>query len=381
MRVLVIGSGAREHALCASLRASPSVDAVLCAPGNQASRAMRRSTRGGHEHVDGLTALATRERVDLVVVGPEGPLVTGIADRLSDAGDAVLRPRRSRSPPRRIEGVLQGLHGAPRDPHGGLRALRLDFEAAAAYVRAANHRVVVKADGLAAGKGVVVCDTVDDADRRARPDRAPKARLRRRGSATVVVEERLSGPEISLHVVADGERFVVLGAAQDHKRLRDGDEGPNTGGMGAYSPVPVFTTALVSRGSAQRWSSPRCAASCAKARPFRGVLFVGLMVEESGTPKVLEYNVRFGDPECAVLLARLDGDLAADCSTPRREVALDDDAVRVRDDASIGVVIAAEGYPDAPRDGRHDSRRRARRRRWRTPMCITPAPGASTANG
>lgn len=346
MRVLVVGSGSREHALSDRLRGSPSVTDILCAPGNAGiARDVRVADVPAHD-VEALAALARDERVDLVVVGPEAPLVGGLADRLEAMGIACFGPRADTAQLEGSKGYAKDFmarHAIPTAAYA-----RFDrFESAAAYVRAAPHQLVVKADGLAAGKGVVVCDTVDQAidalDRSLRGDAFGIA------GRSVVIEERLSGPEISLHVVSDGVRYAILGAAQDHKRLCDGDRGPNTGGMGAYSPVPEFTAAMEAR-VCREIVEPTLRGIALEASPLRGVLFVGLMVDAQGTPRVLEYNVRFGDPECAVLLARIDGDIApwmfgAALGT------LDVEAVRIRDAAALGVVIAAGGYPGPPDRG------------------------------
>ncbi len=346
MRVLVVGSGAREHSLCARLRASPQVSEVLCAPGNAGIARDAALRAVAASDVEGLTALATSERVDLVVVGPEATLVAGLADRLSDVALPCVGPVAAAA---RLEGSkgfakdFMARHAIPTAAYARFES----FEAASAHVRAAPYKVVVKADGLAAGKGGVVCDTVDDAI--AALDLALRKRAFGDAGQSVVVEERISGPEISLHVVCDGERFAVLGAAQDHKRLRDGDLGPNTGGMGAYSPVPVFTSALEAR-VIREVVEPTLRGIALEGAPFRGVLFVGLMIDAKGDPRVLEYNVRFGDPECAVLLARIDGDVAAWMLGAARG-RLDASSVALREGAALGVVIAAEGYPEAPVKG------------------------------
>jgi phosphoribosylamine--glycine ligase len=345
MRVLVVGSGAREHALCARIAASPLVRAVLCAPGNAGIADAFAVRPIAADDLDGLVALCLAERVDLVVPGPEAPLVAGLADRLLDANIPCFGPVAAAA---RLEGSkgfskdFMARHQIPTAAYA-----RFDELARAEdYVRAVGHRVVVKADGLAAGKGVTVCDDVDqalDALTRTLRDGAFGDAGR-----SVVVEERLEGPEVSLHVICDGERYAVLGVAQDHKRLGDGDTGPNTGGMGAYSPVPAWTPALEAR-AIREVVEPTLRGIAREGSPFRGVLFVGLMLTPDG-PRVLEYNVRFGDPECAVLLARIDGDIVPwllGCA----KGALDASTVRHRDVAAVGVVIAAEGYPDAPRRG------------------------------
>ena len=346
MRVLVVGSGAREHSLCARLRTSPQVTEVLCAPGNAGIARDATLRAVAASDVEGLTALARSEGVDLVVVGPEAPLVAGLADRLADVAIPCFGPVAAAA---RLEGSkgfakdFMARHAIPTAAYARFES----FDAAAAYVRAAPHKVVVKADGLAAGKGVIVCDTVDEALEAL--DLALCKGAFGDAGRSVVVEERISGPEVSLHVVCDGERFAVLGAAQDHKRLRDGDLGPNTGGMGAYSPVPVFTPALEAR-VLREVVEPTLRGIAREGSPFRGVLFVGLMIDAQGDPRVLEYNVRFGDPECAVLLARIDGDVAA-WMLDAAKGQLDVDTVRLREGAALGVVIAAEGYPEAPVKG------------------------------
>lgn len=343
MRVLVVGSGAREHSLCVGLRASPEVTEVLCAPGNAGIARVATVRAVAVTDLDGLAALAVSEHVDLVVVGPELPLVSGLADRLSSAGVACFGPTAAAA---RLEGSkgfakdFMARHAIPTAAYARFES----FEDAASYVRAVPYRVVVKADGLAAGKGVIVCDSVEEAVEGL--DLALRRGTFGAAGRSVVVEERLTGPEVSLHVVSDGERYAVLGAAQDHKRLRDGDRGPNTGGMGAYSPVPAFSPELEGR-VVREVVEPTLRGIALEGAPFRGVLFVGLMIDASGEPRVLEYNVRFGDPECAVLLARVDGDVAAWMLGAARGQ-LDVESVRLRHGAALGVVIAAEGYPEAP---------------------------------
>ncbi len=345
MRVLVLGSGAREHALCAHLARSPRVSYVAAAPGNPGIATVAEAHAVAADDVPRIVALAQSCLIDLVVVGPEVPLVAGVADALRTAGIACFGPGADGA---RLEGSksfskdFMARHGIPTARYATFSAL----DAAVAYVRAADHRVVVKADGLAAGKGVVVCDGVDDAVEAV--ERALRDGAFGDAGRTVVIEERLEGQEISFHAVTDGARVELFGAAQDHKRLGDGDTGPNTGGMGAYSPVPVCTPDLEAR-VMREVIAPTLDGLRRDGIAFRGVLFVGLMVGADGAPRVLEYNVRFGDPECAVLLARLDD------ATPwlwgAATGAWPTEPLRPRNDASIGVVIAAEGYPDAPRRG------------------------------
>jgi phosphoribosylamine--glycine ligase len=344
MRVLVVGSGAREHALCARLASSPSVTHILCAPGNAGIAETVSCRAVSSDDLDALVALARDEKIDLVVIGPEAPLVAGLADRLATLDIACFGPSKSAA---RLEGSksfakdFMHRHKIPTARYATFTA----YDEAAEYVRAHPGPVVIKADGLAAGKGVTVCDTTDEALDAL--DRALRQRAFGDAGASVVIEERLTGEEISFHVVTDGTRWQVLGAAQDHKRLLDGDRGPNTGGMGAYAPVPVCTPALEER-IVEEVVTPTLAGLATDAITFRGVLFVGLMVEGE-TPRVLEYNVRFGDPECAILLERVGGDFgallygAATGALP--------DPLPVREISALGVVIAAEGYPDSPRKG------------------------------
>ena len=345
MRVLVVGSGAREHALCARIAASPLVREVLCAPGNAGIAAVAALRPVAADDLDGLVALCQREGVDLVVPGPEAPLVAGLADRLAAIAVPCFGPSAAAA---RLEGSkgfskdFMARHGIPTAAYARFD----DLAAAADHVRAVGHRVVVKADGLAAGKGVTVCDDVASA--LAALTLALRDRAFGDAGRAVVVEERLEGPEVSLHVASDGERYVILGAAQDHKRLGDGDVGPNTGGMGAYSPVPAWTPALESE-VCRAVVEPTLRGIAREGSALRGVLFVGLMLTPAG-PRVLEYNVRFGDPECAVLLARLDGDVVPWLLGCARG-ALEQRELRRRAVSAVGVVIAAEGYPEAPRRG------------------------------
>jgi phosphoribosylamine--glycine ligase len=361
MKVLVVGSGGREHALCWKLAASPLCDALFCAPGNAGIAAVARCVRISSDNVDGLVDFAVSERIDLVVVGPEAPLVLGLVDRLAAAGIKAFGPSAAAA-------ALEGSKGFMKDlcARAGIRSAgyRRFTEAAAAraYVREQGAPIVVKADGLAAGKGVTVARSVDEA-LAAIDDILVAGRFGAAG-AEVVIEEFLDGEEASLFALVDGKQALLLAAAQDHKAAYDGDTGPNTGGMGAYSPAPVVTPALAQQVMAEI-VAPTVAAMAAEGRAFRGVLFAGLMIVTGKTgpvPYLLEYNVRFGDPECQVLMARLDSDLLplllAACEGRLGEVAcegrlgevacdgrLGELALRWRDRSALCVVMAAKGYP------------------------------------
>ncbi|HEY8073372.1 MAG TPA: phosphoribosylamine--glycine ligase [Labilithrix sp.] len=339
-RILVVGGGAREHALATAL----ATHEVLVAPGNAGTAARFRNVDVAAHDVEGLVALAEREHVDLVVVGPEQPLTLGLVDALDARGIRAFGPSRAAA---RLEGSKAFMKeickksGVPTADF----AVFDDVEAARAFVRARGP-LVVKADGLCAGKGVVVPETVDEA-----LDAIDRMMVKRElgdAGATVVIEERLPGEEASFHVVCDGTRAVPLVAAQDHKRVYDGDRGPNTGGMGAYAPAPIVTAAMADE-VMRTIVAPTLRGMSAEGAPFRGVLFVGLMID-AGKPRVLEFNVRFGDPEATVLVPMLDGDWFALLDGAARG-ALDPSAFRTHAGAAMSVVMAAEGYPGKPASG------------------------------
>src|SRR5579859_1849093 len=341
--ILVVGAGAREHALGSALAAGG--HRVVTAPGNAGTAAVGRNAPVRADDVHGMVDLALRERVDLVVVGPEAPLTAGLVDALEAKGVRAFGPSLAAA---RLEGSKAFMkrfcerHGIPTAPF----AVFDDADAAERYARAAGRPLVVKADGLAAGKGVVVAGSVDETC--AAIDRMARQREFGEAGATLVLEERLAGEEASFHVVCDGTRAVALAPAQDHKRVADGDRGPNTGGMGAYAPAPVVTPEVhdaVMRGVV----APTLAGMAAEGTPFRGVLFVGLMIER-GVPTVLEFNVRFGDPEATVLVATYDGDWYALLDGAARGDLSTVDARAPRGSA-LAVVMAAAGYPARPRTG------------------------------
>jgi phosphoribosylamine---glycine ligase len=345
MRVLVVGSGGREHALCWAIAASPLCDALYCAPGNPGIAAVATCLPAGAADIEGIVEACRLHRIDFVVVGPEAPLVAGLVDRLEETGIHAFGPTRAAAALEGSKGFMKDFcarHGIPTASYG-----RFAEEAAAKdFIRRRGAPVVVKADGLAAGKGVVVAATVEEA-----LEAVDAAMVERRfgGAGTeLVVEEFLEGEEASFFALVDGAHAIPFGAAQDHKRVGDGDTGPNTGGMGAYGPAPAVTPAVQEEIMA-RIVRPTIAGMAAEGRPFKGVLFAGLMLTEEG-PKLIEFNVRFGDPECQVLMMRLMSDLLPALVAARDGVLKDFD-LRWRSEAALCVVLAAKGYPDAPLRG------------------------------
>jgi phosphoribosylamine--glycine ligase len=345
-KVLVVGAGAREHALAWKLSTSPEVGQVLATPGNGGTAKVGVNLGVAATDLEGVVRAATERAVDLVVVGPEAPLAAGLVDALRDAGVLAFGPDRRAAELEASKGFAKDFmarHGIPTAAYGRFT----DAAEARGLVEGRGEAMVVKADGLAAGKGVVVADTVEET--LSAIDRILVEGAFGAAGAAVVVEERLVGPEVSFHVVSDGTRRVPLAAAQDHKRLLDGDRGPNTGGMGAFSPPPTVDDAMAARILAEV-VDPTLAGLAAEGRPFRGALFVGLMIVD-GEPKVLEYNVRFGDPETAVLMARLGSDLwpllhgAASGDLAGHEL-------RWSAPAATAIVLASEGYPGKSITGR-----------------------------
>ena len=347
MKVLIIGSGGREHALAWKVAQSPRVSQVFVAPGNAGTRLEPKATNVdlAADDVPGLLAFAHRERIELTIVGPEAPLVLGLCDEFAAAGLRCFGPSRLAA---RLEGskaftkAFLQRHGIPTAAYATFTRSNFD----AAWVRAQRAPLVVKADGLAAGKGVVICATQDEAVATAQDMFA--GRFGRAGD-TVVVEAFLDGEEASFIAMVDGTHVLPLATSQDHKRLRDGDEGPNTGGMGAYSPAPVVTPEIHAR-IMNEVMLPTVAALAREGTPYTGFLYAGVMIAADGTPNVLEFNCRFGDPETQPILARLRSDLTTLC-----EAALDGklEGVEVEWDprAAVGVVLAAGGYPDTVRKG------------------------------
>ena len=348
MKILIIGGGGREHALAWKAAQSANVEMVFVAPGNAGTAAEERveNSAVSAEDVDGLLAFAQAESVDLTIVGPEAPLVLGVVDRFQGAGLRIFGPSRAAA---ELEGSkaftkdFLARHGIPTAAYGNFT----DLDAAIAYIRKQGAPIVVKADGLAAGKGVILAQTEQEAIDACRDMLAGNAF----GEAghRVVIEEFLRGEEASFIVMVDGEHVLPLATSQDHKARDDGDTGPNTGGMGAYSPAPVVDAAMHRR-IMQEVIEPTVRGMAADGRPYTGFLYAGIMIDPQGVPKVLEYNVRFGDPETQPIMLRLRSDLVALCeaAVDRRldQVGVDWDAR-----ASLGVVMAAGGYPDSYHKG------------------------------
>jgi phosphoribosylamine---glycine ligase len=347
MKILVVGGGGREHALAWKCAQSPRVQQVFVAPGN-AGTALEPKVRNldiAADNLDALLAAAIAEDVDLTIIGPEGPLVAGIVDRFTAAGRRCFGPSRQAAQLEGSKAFTKNFlkrHGIPSAGFATFTAA--DFDEA--HVRAQRLPLVVKADGLAAGKGVVICET---------HDAAVAACLEmlggRFGAAgnTIVVEEFLQGEEVSFIVVADDQQTVALATSQDHKRRDDGDRGPNTGGMGAYSPAPIVSAQLHAR-IMREVIAPTLRGLAADGNPYRGFLYAGLMIAADGTPNVLEFNCRFGDPEAQPILMRLQSDLVELCEAAI-DGSLQDFDVKWDPRAALGVVMAAGGYPDAYTQG------------------------------
>ena len=345
MRVLVVGSGGREHALAWSISASPLVDRLFCAPGNAGIAADAECVPVAVGDTAGLIVFCRKAAIDFVVVGPEAPLVAGLVDALESAGIAAFGPSQAAAALEGSKGFLKDLCAREGIPTAAYRRFR-DAAAAKAYIAAQGAPIVVKADGLAAGKGVTIATTLAEAY--AAVDMAlGEARFGAAG-AEIVVEECLQGEEASFFALVDGTNALPLAAAQDHKRVGDGDTGPNTGGMGAFSPTPLVTPAVEDM-VMERIILPTVRAMHRDGRPFKGVLYAGLMLTEAG-PQLLEYNVRFGDPECQVLMMRLRSDLMPALIATRDGVLKEVD-LRWYDEAALCVVMAARGYPDDPLRG------------------------------
>ncbi|WP_315919252.1 phosphoribosylamine--glycine ligase [Mesorhizobium sp. SP-1A] len=344
MNVLLIGSGGREHALAWKMAASPMLTQLYAAPGNPGVAAYAALVKLDVADHAAVAAFCREKRIDLVVVGPEAPLVAGIADDLRAEGIRVFGPSKAAA---RLEGSksftkeLCDRYGIPTAAYG-----RFDnLEAARAYVKEKGAPIVIKADGLAAGKGVTVAITEKEA--LAALEACFDGSFGAAG-AEVVIEEFLTGEEASFFCLCDGRTALPFGTAQDHKRVADGDTGPNTGGMGAYSPAPVMTPEMIER-TMREIIEPTMRGMAEMGAPYSGILFAGLMITDQG-PKLIEYNVRFGDPECQVLMMRLKDDLLV-LLNAATDGQLAHMSVRWRDEAALTVVMAARGYPAAPEKG------------------------------
>ena len=344
MNILVIGSGGREHALCWALAASPLADSIACAPGNGGIAEVAICVDIAPMDFGSLIAYCKMNDIGLVVVGPEGPLVAGLVDRLEGAGIAAFGPSAAAA---RLEGSkgftkdLCARHGIPTAAYGRFR----DADAANAYIAGRGAPIVVKADGLAAGKGVVIAMSEDEARSAVADCFAGKFGG---AGAEVLIEEFLEGDEASFFALVDGDHILPLASAQDHKRVGEGDTGPNTGGMGAYSPAPILDDAMAAR-VMHDIIEPTVRGMAAEGMPFKGVLYAGLMITDAG-PQLLEYNVRFGDPECQVLMARLKSDILPALMAARDgELAHFD--LRWREEPALCVVMASKGYPGSYEKG------------------------------
>ena len=344
MNILLIGSGGREHALAWSLSASPLVTRLYAAPGNAGIAALADCVAIDAMNLDGIVRFAKEKRIDFVVVGPEGPLVAGITDRLEAAGIKTFGPNREAAILEGSKAFVKDLCAANDIPTAAYRRCA-DAASAKTFAATLALPVVIKADGLAAGKGVVIAATREEAD--AAIESMFGGAFGDAGKE-VVVEEFLDGEEASFFALTDGTHILPLAGAQDHKRVFDGDRGPNTGGMGAYSPAPVLTPEIEKKVMA-RIVKPTVDAMAARGTPYKGVLYAGLMIKD-GEPKLIEYNCRFGDPECQVLMLRLKSDLLPALIAARDGV-LDTVDLRWRNDTALTVVMAANGYPGSYEKG------------------------------
>jgi phosphoribosylamine--glycine ligase len=347
MKVLVLGSGGREHALAWKTAQSPRVTQVFVAPGN-AGTALENKVRNveiAAENTPALIAFASQEKIDLTIVGPEGPLVNGVVDAFQAAGLRCFGPRKNAA---QVEGSkaftkdFLKRHRIPTATYANFTKDNFD----AAWVRKQKAPLVVKADGLAAGKGVIICESTDEAVRTAEGMFAGSFGA---SGNTIVVEEFLQGEEASFIAIVDGKHILPMATSQDHKRIFDNDQGPNTGGMGAYSPAPVVTPEIHAR-IMREVMEPTVRGLASEGTPFVGFLYAGLMIAPDGTPNVIEFNARFGDPETQPIMMRLKSDI-----TVLIDAALDGKLDTVQDEwdtrAALGVVLAAGGYPDSPRKG------------------------------
>jgi phosphoribosylamine--glycine ligase len=341
MRVLIVGSGGREHALAWAISASPLLTELFVAPGNPGTVALATNVPLRTNDIDGLVKFAVSNKIDLVVPGPEAPLVAGLADALAAENIACCGPSAAAAQLEGSKRFTKEIADAARIPTAAWKAFT-EADAAHDYVEAMGAPIVIKADGLAAGKGVVVAATLDEAHEAVTA--IMEDRVHGAAGTEIVIEQCLVGEEISVFALCDGEDALYLGCAADHKRVGDGDTGPNTGGMGAISPPPWASQPVIDATMA-RIIRPALAEMARRGTPFRGFLFAGLMVEADG-PKLIEFNVRFGDPECETLLPLLRSDLLP-ALVAATEGELKHMDLRWRDAASATVVMCSKGYPGA----------------------------------
>lgn len=344
MKILVIGSGGREHALCWKLAQHPDAE-IYAAPGNIGMIDVATLVNIKVDDIQGLVDFAKAEAIDLTVVGPELPLTLGVVDAFQEAGLACFGPNKAAA---RLEGskaFSKELMKKYNIPTAAFDTFT-EVAPAKAFVDEIGVPCVVKADGLAAGKGVIICMTRDEADKAIEDMLSDHAFGD--ASATIVIEEYMEGPEVSVLAFADGKHVLPMVSAQDHKRIFDGDKGPNTGGMGAYSPAPVYTEEL-SKLVNETIIAPTIAAMAAEGAPFTGILYTGLMLTEKG-PRVLEYNVRFGDPETQPIMVRMKSDIV-DLFQACLDGTLDQATLEWYDEAAVCVIMASGGYPASSEKG------------------------------
>ena len=338
LKLLVLGSGGREHALCWKLSQSPLLDRLYCAPGNGGTSTVAENIALDPEDGAAVLAFCQNNAIDLVIIGPEAPLVAGVSDLLRAAGLDVFGPSAAAAQLEGSKGFTKDLCAEANIPTAAYGRFS-DLSQAHAYLDTHPAPIVIKADGLAAGKGVIIAMT--DSEARQAVDEILGGAFGAAG-AELVIEEFMTGEEASFFVLTDGVQALPLATAQDHKRVGDGDTGPNTGGMGAYSPASVMTADLIAQ-TMQEIITPTLTTMAARGTPYAGVLYAGLMLTETG-PKLVEYNARFGDPECQVLMARLESDLLpALLATARGD--LSQTNLVWRDEIAITVVMANQGYP------------------------------------
>ena len=346
MKLLVIGSGGREHALAWKLAQSPRVQKVFVAPGNGGTASENGVENVSLTGIEELVAFSRKEKIHLTVVGPEAPLAAGIVDAFRDAGQKIFGPTRAAAQLEASKDFAKSFMARHKIPTAAHRTFEAT-ETAKAYVAERGAPIVIKADGLAAGKGVVVASSVPEAH--AAIDRMMTQQALGAAGARLVVEEFLEGEEASFIVMSDGAHVLPLATSQDHKRLCDGDAGPNTGGMGAYSPAPVVTPKIHAR-VMREIIAPTIQGMAQEGTPYVGFLYAGLMIDKAGNPKTLEFNCRLGDPETQPIILRLKSDLL-DLIERASDGTLDQVEPQWDRRAALGVVVAAAGYPDEPRKG------------------------------
>ena len=344
MNILILGGGGREHSLAWAIKQNPKCDRLIVAPGNAGIAQLAECADFDVMSGTAVLEFVQEQAIDFVVIGPEAPLAAGVADQLRDAGILVFGPSKAAAELEASKAFTKAVCDAASAPTAAYGHFT-DAEAAKAYVQTQGAPIVVKADGLAAGKGVIIAETMDQAV--AAIDDMFDGSFGEAG-AEVVIEEFMTGEEASYFILCDGENVLPIGTAQDHKRVGDGDTGANTGGMGAYSPAPVLTDAIAQK-AIDEIIRPTMAEMVRRGKPYQGILYAGLMIE-NGQPRLVEYNVRFGDPECQVLMMRL-GAQVLDLLIAASEGRLNEVKPNWADDHAVTVVLAAKGYPDAYEKG------------------------------